>query len=87
MPYIKPEERRTTAIAVGQIKTPGHLNYILTLVVKEYMRQHNLSYQTINDIVGAFEGAKLEFYRRIAVPYENAKLAENGDVYNGQADN
>ena len=26
--------------------------------------------------------AKLEFYRRVAVPYENTKLATNGDVYN-----
>jgi hypothetical protein len=40
-----------------------------------------LSYQTINDIVGALEGAKLEFYRRVAVPYEDKKIIENGDVF------
>lgn len=31
--------------------------------------------------MGAVEGAKTEFYRRIAVPYEEKKIRENGDVY------
>ncbi len=31
--------------------------------------------------MGALEGSKLEFYRRIAAPYENKKMKENGDVY------
>jgi hypothetical protein len=39
------------------------------------------SYQSINDVLGALEGAKLEFYRRIAAPYEDTKIQENGDVY------
>jgi len=25
--------------------------------------------------------AAAEFYRRVAVPYENVKIAQNGDVY------
>jgi len=45
------------------------------------MKEEGLSYRTINDILGALEGAKLEFYRRVAVPYENSKLSENGDIY------
>jgi len=32
--------------------------------------------------MGALEGAKLEFYRRVVVPYEEKKMKENGDVYN-----
>jgi hypothetical protein len=47
----------------------------------DYLRKHGLSYHNINDILGALEGAKLEFYRRVAVPYENGKIQENGDVY------
>ncbi len=27
------------------------------------------------------ETAKLEFYRRVAGPYEDAKISENGEVY------
>jgi hypothetical protein len=33
------------------------------------------------DAVGAIECCKLEFYRRVAVPYEERKIKTNGDVY------
>jgi hypothetical protein len=79
MPYIT-QELRPHLAAGWAARTPGSLNYQFTKLIADYWR-HNPSYRTINDIVGALEGAKLEFYRRIAVPYENAKLAENGDVY------
>jgi hypothetical protein len=61
--------------------TPGDLNYAITQLVNQYMFAKGRSYATINDIIGALEGAKLEFYRRVAVPYENAKIELNGDVY------
>lgn len=86
MPYIT-KARRDAARQVGAsghhpiMETPGELNYEITLKLVKYIEQHGLSYQTINDILGALEGAKAEFYRRVAVPYENAKMAENGDVY------
>lgn len=76
MPYINQAERNTLTIA-----NAGKLNYLLTTIVNEYMNEHGLSYQIINDITGALEGCKLEFTRRITVPYENSKLAQNGDVY------
>jgi hypothetical protein len=47
----------------------------------QYVSDHDLSYRTINDVLGALEGAKLEFYRRVAAPYEDQKIQENGDVY------
>jgi len=62
-------------------KTPGQLNYLFTTMLSQYLQLNGTSYQTINDIVGALEGAKLEFYRRVAVPYEDQKIKENGDVY------
>lgn len=78
MPYIKSEDRTQ---AYFDPCTPGELNFKLTEIVIDYAARHNLSYQTINDIVGALEGAKLEFYRRVAAPYENQKIYDNGDVY------
>lgn len=36
----------------------------------------------MGDLLGAIEAAKLEFYRRVAAPYEDKKCMENGDVYN-----
>lgn len=80
MPYIKYEDK----YAMAQGSTPqsaGHLNYKITTILQEYILYKGLSYQTINDIVGALEGAKLEFYRRVAVDYETLKIQENGDVY------
>lgn len=79
MPYVKEEVRRELMSRVAH--NPGELNFLLTEAIADYWAFNKQNYQTINDIVGALEGAKLEFYRRIAVPYEELKRAENGDVY------
>lgn len=80
MPYVKVHERD---IAETNPKTSGQLNFAITKLLIGYMDREGLSYQTINDCLGALEGAKLEFYRRVAEPYENKKIVENGDVYPG----
>ena len=49
--------------------------------MKGYLEAKGESYKTINDIVGALEGAKAEFQRRIVAPYEDKKRQINGDVY------
>ena len=80
MPYIDAEKK--TELAFGRAPgVSGELNYEITRLIKEYWGFHGPNYQCINDIVGALEGAKLEFYRRVAVPYEEKKIKENGDVY------
>lgn len=86
MPYIKAEDRILLARRLDNSGryaawTPGELNYLFTTLAIKYMDYKGKSYQTINDIVGALEGAKLEFYRRVAAPYEDTKIKENGDVY------
>ncbi len=89
MPYIKSERRieinpRYDDEQVyrygSRARTAGELNYQFTEIIKEYWECSG-NYQGINDIIGALEGAKLEFYRRIAAPYEDIKIQENGDVY------
>lgn len=79
MPYIKEYLRHE--VEETQPVTTGELNYAITKLCNDYVVAKQLSYTTINDILGALEGAKLEFYRRVAVPYEDGKLRENGDVY------
>jgi hypothetical protein len=79
MPYIKQEDREKV-LQSQTATTPGELNYLFTEIIETYIRGQ-LNYQRINDVVGALEGAKLEFYRRVAAPYENVKIEENGDVY------
>ena len=79
MPYI--EKERRNELIDDDPKTAGELNYKITEQCIEYMDAKGKSYKTINEIIGVLECAKMEFYRRIAVPYENLKAEENGDVY------
>lgn len=80
MPYIDQKQRTMLARGV-QPETPGQLNYLVTELIIDYVLGVGLSYQAINDVLGALEGAKAEFYRRVAMPYENTKIDENGDIY------
>ena len=80
MPYLRKATR--TAIDKGcPPATPGELNYVFTRVALDYLEREGTTYAAIAEIVSAFECAKLEFYRRVAAPYEDVKCRENGDVY------
>jgi len=85
MPYILQERRSEispNAFGVPPASTSGELNYQITELLNLYRwSKDKASYQTINDIIGALESCKLEFYRRIAVPYEQEKIKLNGDCY------
>jgi hypothetical protein len=85
MPYIEPTDRTYFDEKISfnnrAIQTPGELNYILTKLVDYYISTHGKTYSTINEAIGVLECAKLELYRRIAAPYEDAKIQQNGDVY------
>jgi hypothetical protein len=90
MPYIRAEDRAKfhlhAAHGAEGIKlvadNAGELQYCIALLVKAYLtRQAPWRYQHLNDVIGALEGAKLELYRRVVAPYENAKRAQHGDVY------
>lgn len=81
MPYIDQEARDRLANG-GAPETPGELNYAITRIVDDYLvRAGGLRYAHLNEAIGALECAKLELYRRLAVPYEDRKIAESGDVY------
>ena len=80
MPYITREQRENIKENNTPPENAGELNYVITLLIRNYFYKKP-SYQSVNDIVGALEGAKLEFYRRVAAPYEDNKIKLNGDVY------
>lgn len=94
MPYIKESRREdfenenpwNSRTLNGCPQTEGELNYIITKIINAYAHERRwgheqLCYKSINDVLGALEGAKLEFYARVARPYEEKKRIENGDVY------
>ena len=87
MPYIAPEDRPQYEEAINTLvkllkeKPPetvdGHLNYVVTRIIKEV---YPLRYYHINKAMGVLECIQHEFYRRVAAPYEDQKIKENGDV-------
>ena len=79
MPYVKQERR--DALSLDTPKNAGELNYMITTLLINYWAEKGHSYQTINDIVGACDGACHEFQRRVVGKYEDQKIKENGDVY------
>lgn len=85
MPYINKQRRQHWDKVIEDLRllinngtSAGDFNYILTRIVTS-MPFH--SYDYINGVIGVLECCKLELYRRIAVPYEEKKKEENGDVY------
>jgi len=80
MPYIKEDERFPDS-CFSECDNVGELNYSFSKIINKYLNEKGLKYQHINDVIGALECCKLELYRRIAVPYEDVKIKENGDVF------
>lgn len=87
MPYIKKEQRtvvdkeiKALADAIrsaGKENRAGIMNYSISCLLKNL---YELRYSEINEAIGMLECAKQEYYRRVAGPYEDKKIKENGDV-------
>jgi hypothetical protein len=56
----------------------GDLNYVISRILAQLMGR--VSYNKIAMITGVLENIKQEFYRRVAQPYEDKKILENGDI-------
>jgi len=82
MPYITQMDRTRFQDGLNKLHpiAAGEVNYIVTEIIYDYFKRNGGRYQQVNDVVGALEGAKLEFYRRVAAPYEDTKIKENTDV-------
>lgn len=84
MPYI-PQYRRAELLSrTYPPTTPGDANFMITSFCNAMLSEWGISYANINTLIGALECAKLELYRRIAVPYEDEKIRANGDVYDAK---
>ena len=89
MPYIKQEDREGLD---GVIETlmchlsfndfgAGDINYMINKLFSRILEKKGMSYAKINELIGALECAKLELYRKVAVPYERNKCIMNGEVF------
>ena len=92
MPYIKQYDRAKfknfldsfDALIITQCKgtlSPGEMNFLFTSMILTYLKYSGINYIQINQMMGILENVKQEFYRRVAVPYEENKIKESGDVY------
>jgi len=84
VPYIAPEKRQKFEIEMSEFpSTPGELNYVITEIILGYIvvnKRGDISYTTMNEIIGVLECIKQELYRRVLAPYENEKIVLNGDL-------
>lgn len=81
MPYISGEDREALEPhAARDAMTMGELTYQITCLMDGYTAG-NLDFQAGGEAMMAAEAAKLDFWRRIMTPYEDMKMAVNGDVY------
>jgi len=60
------------------LEIAGDINYCVSRLVSRIMG--DISYGKIAMITGVLENINQEFYRRMASPYENKKILENGDI-------
>ena len=91
MPYIKDEERQNLEQSLASLAAQvivkedstqaGVLNYCISALFNEVLKTRGLNYRNVNELIGVLECAKLELYRRVASPYEDLKVEENGDVF------
>ena len=56
----------------------GTINYVFSRICGALLT--DISYTKIAIVTGVLENIKQEFYRRVAEPYEQKKIVQNGDI-------
>lgn len=88
MPYIPQKDRSQYRHEIdilvdtlcGNGLQAGHLNYVISSILVQCMRNKGLCYEVVNIIDGVLGCACKEFYRRWVAPYEDIKISMNGDI-------
>ena len=83
MPYIKQERRELfdplLEPIIYQVESDGEVNYCITKIIDRVFSAKD--YESFERAIGVLTCILLEYYRRRLVPFEDAKCAERGDVY------
>ena len=88
MPYINRTDRVPYQSIITELaaliphdptRRPGHINYVVSLLLNKVYGDAP-RYSEHNEVVGVLECIKQEFYRRNTAPYEDIKIAEQGDL-------
>ncbi len=76
-PLIDALVQKAKAYELDEIR--GILNYTISRIVASSYGP-DWRYSKISSALATFNDAKMEFYARVARPYEDRKIAENGDL-------
>ena len=88
MPYIAEEDRVPYRPIIEELakivpedpkRRPGHINYLVSLLIEKVYGK-SMRYSDHNEVVGVLDCIKLELYRKKTAPYEDKKIAEEGDL-------
>jgi hypothetical protein len=84
MPYIRPDRRAAFDQALEtlarEVQNEGELNYCIYKLSCMLIQRIGESYDNLSLCSSAMEHAKLEWYRKKLVPYEEDKIRQNGDI-------
>ena len=80
MPYITQDRRDDLDILLRSPNTKGELCYDLYLTDLMYIAAKGSNFDNISDAISMLERAAHEVERRVLDPYEDKKIAENGDI-------
>lgn len=80
MPYLE-KGIRASLNDGRKAQKGGELNYQISKLLNDFVAMKGMSYATVNEAIGAVECAKMEFYARVARPYEELKAKQNGEVF------
>ena len=79
MPYINKDNRKQ--ILTGRKpQGKGELCFLVYYIASLYIVETGTRYPVISDAIAALNDAAEEIRRRILNPYEDKKMAENGDI-------
>ncbi|MFW6357458.1 MAG: DUF6899 family protein [bacterium] len=84
MPYI-PQNRRSELDAhiealADMVAGQGELNYCFYKLSTLIIERIGESYDNLSMCSSAMDHAKMEWYRKRLVPYEDTKIREHGDI-------
>jgi len=87
MPYIAKEKRERLDPHIEALQrellilgsSEGDLNYVISRIIGAAF-SNETRYHMIARVTGVLDNVSSEFYRRLAIPYENEAIEKNGDL-------